>query len=77
MNREETRECLLRLLATSLRSPTPCRVSRFLSHFFADPHVFTEDAAVVTNPTRGVFVAPSGTGRHLLATLPWRAEHPA
>jgi hypothetical protein len=37
-----------------LRSPTRRRLSRFLSHFFADPHVFTEDAAVVTNPSRGV-----------------------
>jgi hypothetical protein len=47
-----------------LRSHTPCRVSRFLSHFFADPHVFTEDAAVVTNPTRGVSFAGRRTGSH-------------
>ena len=36
-----------------LRPPDPCRVRRFLSRFLADSRVFSENTAVVTNPTRG------------------------
>jgi len=36
-----------------LRPPAKFRVSRFLSHFFSDPHVFPKNTAVITNPTRG------------------------
>ena len=53
-----------------LRSPTPCRVSRFLSHFLADPRVFTVDTAVATNPTRGAFFAGCRTGSHGAAPTP-------
>jgi len=36
-----------------LRSPKPSRVSRFLSHFRACPHVVPKNSATLTNPTRG------------------------
>ena len=49
MNREETRECLLRLPANYCDLPDPFQVSRF----FADPRLFPKNTAVVTNPSRG------------------------
>ena len=47
-----------------LRASQPCKVSRFLSRFLADPRVFTENTTVVTNPTRGVSFAGWRTGSH-------------
>lgn len=58
-----------------LRSPTPCRVSRFLSHFLADPPVFTKDMAVVTNPTRGALALFAGARSRSPSRLDGR--HPA
>ena len=52
----------MRFPATSCRLPDPNRVSRFLSHFFADRRLFSENTAVVTNPTRGAFFARNRTG---------------
>jgi len=50
-----------------LRSPKPSRVSRFLSHFRAGPHVLPKNSATVTNPTRGAFFARCSTGSHRAA----------
>jgi len=42
-------------------------VSRFLSRFLTDLRVFTDDTAVVTNPTRGAFFAGCRAGSHAAA----------
>jgi hypothetical protein len=44
-----------------LRASQPCKVSRFLSRFLADPRVFTENTTVVTNPTRGADIYFAGS----------------
>lgn len=45
-----------------VRTSRPCRVSRFLSHLFAQAACFSRKTAVVTNPTRGAFFAGCRTG---------------
>jgi hypothetical protein len=50
----------VRFPATSCGLPDPNRVSRVLSNFLAEPHLFTEKTAVVTNPTRGALALFAG-----------------
>ena len=62
---------------TSVRPLAKFMLRRILRRLPLRTPRFQQKTPVVRDPTRGVFVAPAGRGRHLLATLRWRAEHTA